>query len=138
MTNAARRDENTATRMPKSARSRNVIYASEGQSSPTAARISEMMDGEGMREPEYAERKQLSVHGKRIGGRSVLTRGSWRGLEDEEVYRDRYRRYDGQYENLRYFMPCGCAHHRDRLDVHAPTCAYPSISVIAADLMHLR
>jgi len=51
-TDAATNEENTETRMAKSNRSRNVIYASGGQLSPTAARRSEMMDGDGMREPE--------------------------------------------------------------------------------------
>jgi hypothetical protein len=52
MTDAATNDENTETRMAKSNRSRNVIYVSGGQLSPTAARKSETMDGDGMREPE--------------------------------------------------------------------------------------
>ena len=52
MTDDATFDANTITRMAKSNRSRNVIYASGGQLSPTAARRSEMMDGEGSREPE--------------------------------------------------------------------------------------
>jgi hypothetical protein len=62
MTDAARSDENTETRITKSNRSRNVIYDSGGHLSPTVARISEAMDGEGMREPEYAERTKLSAH----------------------------------------------------------------------------
>lgn len=60
ITNAASSDENTETRIAKSKRSRDVIYDSGGHSSPTRARISEMMDGEGMREPEYAEKKLFS------------------------------------------------------------------------------
>ena len=62
MTDAARSDENTETRITKSNRSRNVINDSGGHLSPTVARISEAMDGEGMREPEYAERTKLSAH----------------------------------------------------------------------------
>jgi len=62
MTDAARSDANTETRITKSNRSRNVIYDSGGHLSPTVARISEAMDGEGIREPEYAERTKLSAH----------------------------------------------------------------------------
>jgi hypothetical protein len=51
-TDDATNDENTVTRMAKSNRSRDVIYASGGQLSPTVARRSETMDGDGMREPE--------------------------------------------------------------------------------------
>lgn len=47
-TDAATNDENTVTRMAKSKRSRNVIYDSGGQLRPTAARRSEMMDGDGI------------------------------------------------------------------------------------------
>lgn len=54
MTDAATNVENTETRMTKSNRSRNVIYVSGGQRSPTAARASETMEGDGMREPEKA------------------------------------------------------------------------------------
>ncbi len=52
MTDDATNEEKTVTRMTKSDRSRNVIYASGGQLSPTAARRSEMIDGDGIREPE--------------------------------------------------------------------------------------
>jgi hypothetical protein len=55
MTDAATSDENTQTRMAKSNRSRNVIYDSGGHLNPTVARMSEAMDGYGIREPEYAE-----------------------------------------------------------------------------------
>lgn len=54
MTDAATNVENTETRMMKSDRSRHVMYASGGQLSPAAARTSETMDGDGMREPEKA------------------------------------------------------------------------------------
>jgi len=50
---AATSDENTQTRMAKSNRSRNVIYDSGGHLNPTVARMSEAMDGDGIREPEY-------------------------------------------------------------------------------------
>jgi hypothetical protein len=68
----------------KSNRSRNVIYASGGQLSPAAARASETIDGDGMREPEKAEISQLLVHGTAwegdeslhggVGGASVIRR----------------------------------------------------------------
>jgi len=62
VTDAARSEEKTETRMAKSNRSRNAICDSGGHFNPTAARMSEVIDGEGMREPEYAERKWVSVH----------------------------------------------------------------------------
>jgi len=67
MTDAARSDENTPTRMAKSNRSRDVIYESGGHLSPTVARMSEAMDGDGIREPEYAERTRVSAHECSIG-----------------------------------------------------------------------
>jgi hypothetical protein len=51
-TDAARSAENTETRMAKSTRSRTVIYVPGGHFNPAAARTSETIDGDGMREPE--------------------------------------------------------------------------------------
>lgn len=51
-TDAARSAENTETRMAKSIRSRTVIYVPGGHFNPAAARTSETIDGDGMREPE--------------------------------------------------------------------------------------
>lgn len=105
MTDPARSEEKTETRMAKSNRSRDDIYDSGGHLNPTAARKSEVIDGEGMREPEYAERKWALV--TKFGpSRWVHTRRSWWGLRDEEIYGDDCGRHDGQYEDLR-----GCISH---------------------------
>jgi hypothetical protein len=52
VTDAARSEENTETRITKSNRSRDDICDSGGHFNPTAARMSEVRDCEGMREPE--------------------------------------------------------------------------------------
>jgi hypothetical protein len=82
ITDAARSDENTEMRMAKSNRSRNVINESGGHLSPTAALMSVTMDGDGMREPEYAETSMVSAHKNFDQQRRVLTRRSWWGLGD--------------------------------------------------------
>src|SRR6266404_8756689 len=51
--------ENTKTRMAKSDRSRKVIWASGAVFRPIAARRSEIIDGDDVREPEYAESKEV-------------------------------------------------------------------------------
>ena len=51
--------ENTKTRMAKSDRSRKVIWASGAVFRPIAARRSDIIDGDDVREPEYAESKEV-------------------------------------------------------------------------------
>ena len=53
------------------------MYVFGGHFSPVAARMSETKDGDGMREPENANRRELSTHGsileyERVTYREVL------------------------------------------------------------------
>jgi len=58
-TDDARSAENTETRIAKSDLSRGVMYASGADFWPIAARKSDMIDGDDVREPEYAEEEDV-------------------------------------------------------------------------------
>jgi hypothetical protein len=47
------------------------MYVFGGHFSPVAARMSETKDGDGMREPENANRRELSTHGSILYGRET-------------------------------------------------------------------